>query len=158
MKIVFRELETTSDNIQVSFDNKNTFENYDKNIALTDGIPVPNECTDLSNIVVKTDELESSNLAYEISADLLSQGKLSSKLDKRIKNLKIPEGVTSIGEWSFWLCSNLTSITIPDSVTSIGYFAFGSCNCCFIGINHTAVFIPMSEIIFRKLIKHWMPC
>ena len=72
MKILFKELETAGDNIQVSFDNKNTFENYDKNTAITDGIPVPNECTDLDNIVVKTDELESSNLVYEIPANLFN--------------------------------------------------------------------------------------
>ena len=128
MKIAFKELETAGNNIQVSFDNKNTFENYNKNTALVDGISVPEECTNLDNIVVKTDELESSNLVYEIPADLLNQGSLSSKLDKRIKDLKIPDGVTSIDDRAFWGCSNLTSIEIPDSVTFIGVQTFYNCS------------------------------
>ena len=42
-------------------------------------------------------------------------------------DIGIPEGVTSIGNLSFYDCSSLTSVTIPDSVTSIGYMAFYSC-------------------------------
>ena len=40
----------------------------------------------------------------------------------------IPNGVTSIGIWSFNDCSSLTSITIPNSVTSIGTMAFCGCS------------------------------
>ncbi|MGN0606413.1 MAG: leucine-rich repeat protein [Oscillospiraceae bacterium] len=45
-----------------------------------------------------------------------------------IKSVIIENGVTSIGEWSFYNCSNLTEITIPDSVTSIGSNAFEHCS------------------------------
>ena len=45
-----------------------------------------------------------------------------------IKNLVIPNSVTSIGEYSFCGCSGLTSITIPNSVTSIGKGAFYYCS------------------------------
>ena len=45
-----------------------------------------------------------------------------------ILNIKIENGVTSIGERAFCTCSSLTSITIPDSVTSIGSFAFETCS------------------------------
>jgi len=38
----------------------------------------------------------------------------------------IPNGVTSIADWSFAAC-NPTSVTIPDSVTSIGVDAFEGC-------------------------------
>ena len=37
---------------------------------------------------------------------------------------KIPEGVTSIGNWAFFSCWQLTDVTIPESVTSIGDYAF----------------------------------
>lgn len=44
-----------------------------------------------------------------------------------VKDLIIPDGVTSIGDWAFSGCSNLTSVVIPDSVTSIGDWAFSNC-------------------------------
>ncbi len=37
-----------------------------------------------------------------------------------VRNLVIPDGVTSIGDYAFVRCQYLGSITIPDSVTSIG--------------------------------------
>ncbi len=47
--------------------------------------------------------------------------------EEEIKELAIPEGVTSIGDYAFSGCSGLTSITIPNSVTSIGEYAFSGC-------------------------------
>lgn len=44
-----------------------------------------------------------------------------------IKAVNIPNGVTTIGNWAFFLCENLTNITIPNSVKAIGEEAFGSC-------------------------------
>ena len=39
----------------------------------------------------------------------------------------IEDGVTSIGDHTFYECSSLTSVTIPNSVTSIGKEAFFNC-------------------------------
>ena len=47
---------------------------------------------------------------------------------KEITELKIPDGVTNIGEYTFDGCNNLTSVTIPDGVTSIGEYAFRDCS------------------------------
>ena len=44
-----------------------------------------------------------------------------------LKEIVIPEGVTSIGYGAFIRCSALTSIDFPGSVTSIGPMAFDSC-------------------------------
>ncbi|MBR1687546.1 MAG: leucine-rich repeat domain-containing protein [Prevotella sp.] len=55
-----------------------------------------------------------------------------------IKDLVIPNSVTSIGESAFSGCSRLTSVTIPNSVTSIGRDAFSQCS------SLTSVTIPNS--------------
>ena len=58
-----------------------------------------------------------------------------------IKNIDIPNSVTSIGDWAFKGCSNLKSITIPNSVTSIGNYAFDGCS-------------SLNEIIIPRLERH----
>ena len=45
-----------------------------------------------------------------------------------VTELRIPAGVSSIGNYAFWDCRGLTSVTIPDSVLSIGYDAFYNCS------------------------------
>ena len=57
---------------------------------------------------------------------------------EEVKDLVIPNSVTSIGDWAFYKCSGLTSVTIPNSVTSIGQHAFDWCS----GL--TSVTIPNS--------------
>ena len=47
---------------------------------------------------------------------------------EEVKDLVIPDGVASIGSWSFMNCSYLTSVTIPRSVTNIGDNAFYGCS------------------------------
>ena len=47
---------------------------------------------------------------------------------EEVKDLVIPNSVTSIGWSAFSGCSGLTSVTIPNSVTSIGSLAFYGCS------------------------------
>lgn len=55
-----------------------------------------------------------------------------------IKDLIIPNSITSIGEYTFIGSSCLTSVTIPNSVTNISNYAFGGCS------SLTSVTIPNS--------------
>lgn len=41
--------------------------------------------------------------------------------------VKLPEGLTEIGDFAFAICDNLKNITLPDSLTNLGYFAFSNC-------------------------------
>ncbi len=55
-------------------------------------------------------------------------------------DVKIPEGVTSIGDRGFFGCDRLTGVNIPEGVTSIGSGAFSGCR------NLTDARIPGSVI------------
>lgn len=44
-----------------------------------------------------------------------------------LTSITLPESLTSIGNEAFSYCGNLTSITIPENVTSIGYNTFAHC-------------------------------
>ena len=48
--------------------------------------------------------------------------------NEEVKDLVIPDGMTSIGKFAFYNCSGLHTLTIPNSVTSIGSRAFGGCD------------------------------
>ena len=49
------------------------------------------------------------------------------EVNKRLRKVEIPEGVTSIAEYTFYMCTSLESVVIPDSVTSINKNAFDGC-------------------------------
>lgn len=46
----------------------------------------------------------------------------------RLKSIKLPSTLTSIGELAFWTCRALTVVSIPETVTIIENNAFAGCN------------------------------
>ena len=85
-------------------------------------------CSSLANVHINSIETlckisfgnsDSNPLCY--AHNLYLNGKL-------VTELKIPEGVVSIGNYAFYGCNSLTSITIPESVTSIRDKAFYGCS------------------------------
>ena len=47
---------------------------------------------------------------------------------ENIREVKIEDGVTTIGRWAFCRCKNLTTVTIPNSVVSVFDYAFDNCS------------------------------
>ena len=45
-----------------------------------------------------------------------------------IERIELAEGITHIGDYSFWNCGSCRSVRIPGSVESIGDYAFGACS------------------------------
>ena len=63
-----------------------------------------------------------------IPNSVTSIGKRAFQYCYGLTSVTIPNSVTSIGEEAFWNCTSLTSVTIPNSVTSIGEYAFCDCS------------------------------
>ena len=68
------------------------------------------------------------NFSDNYSNPLIYAHHLYSDENTEITEIIIPNSVTSIGNYAFYICSGLTSITIPNSVTNIGSYAFVGCN------------------------------
>ena len=66
-------------------------------------------------------------ISFKYGANPLTYGHNLYVNGQFVKDLIIPDSVTSIGNYAFEGCSGLTSITIPNSVTSIGYRTFENC-------------------------------
>ena len=96
-------------------------------------------CTGLKKVIVKDIAAWCAiSFSYYESNPLSSAQHLYSDENTEIKDLVIPNSVTSIGNRAFSGCSSLTSVTIPNSVTCIGDYAFYWCT----GL--TSVTIPNS--------------
>lgn len=63
---------------------------------------------------------------YYTSNDVI--GKSMFRECVNLRNIVLPDGITSIGEGAFIWCKALISIIIPDSVTGIGDYAFQFCS------------------------------
>ena len=76
---------------------------------------------------VRESKLEATAALFEFTQTDDGGIEISELKDKTEYDLVIPWGVTSIGEFAFYMCKNLLFITIPNSVTNIGANAFFYC-------------------------------
>lgn len=49
-------------------------------------------------------------------------------LREQITEVRLPEGLTTVGSLAFYGCTALTAVTLPQSVTAIGSYAFAECS------------------------------
>ena len=84
-------------------------------------------CTRLANIYIEDMTAWCKVAGPE---NLMKCGKEEKNLylnNELVTDLVIPNGIKSIGEYSFAYCTGLTSVTVPDSLVSIGDYAFSGC-------------------------------
>ena len=83
-----------------------------------------------ATISVETDAFKSCSSLKNINIPegVTSIGNSAFTSCSSLTNINIPEGVTSIGNSAFYMCSSLTNINIPEGVTSIGNSAFYMCS------------------------------
>ena len=53
--------------------------------------------------------------------------KINRVMDGRLETVKLPQGITALGESAFYGCIGLTTVTLPETLTSIGNYAFSNC-------------------------------
>ena len=122
MKLYFDRIPKRISTIDVSFDGGNSFNTYNKSDLLSNSLDVPDSISSFSQIIIREGGLEDTPW-YEAS----NKNNISSAIKNKVSKVWIPNGVTSINDWAFYLCSGLISINIPNSVTSIGNDAFEEC-------------------------------
>ena len=81
----------------------------------------------------------------KIPEGVTSIGNNAFQNNQDLTGIELPDSLTSIGVDAFFGCRNLKSITIPDGVTGIGEHAFAGC------ISLTSITIPNSVTSIGKL-------
>ena len=104
-----------------------------KNYCSVDGVLINKDKTRLIQYPIKKE-----GTSYKIPNSVTSIGDWAFYECSSLKNITIPNSVTSIGSDAFYNCSSLTSITIPEGVTSIGDYTFFNCS------SLTSIIIPES--------------
>lgn len=137
MKIIFEnKKKLEKGHIRVSLDGGVTYNSYNIEDVLEDGIPL-DDSQDFNKVKIKgstsllqnTDIISSVKLGGELTKDLqfiIDTEKYGSNFPDYVTGVIIPDGTTSISGFGLSYYPNLTSIAIPDGVTEIGNNAFTS--------------------------------
>ena len=92
------------------------------------GISAFSKCEKLKSVII-TDLSAWCNIEFEhYSSNPLQYAHNLVLNDNPIKELVIPEDVTTIKNYTFYCCSNFTSVTFYPNVSSVGTSAFTGCN------------------------------
>ena len=91
------------------------------------GVAAFEECVGLTSVHIKDLAAWCSISYYAWNSNPLYYARRLFLNGEEIKDLVVPESVTSISSFAFVSCSELTSVTIPNTVTSIGDYAFEDC-------------------------------
>ena len=87
------------------------------------------DCINLSIVYINGNKTTWFGISFgNSSANPLHNSGLLYLNGKLVKDLIIPEGITSINDYAFFYCKSLKSIEIPNSVKSIGDLAFYECS------------------------------
>lgn len=96
-------------------------------------IELPQEVMQTDNEMLSTkvtDEDLANAVEDEYGVKYSIDGKRLLKMDmsSKVESYKIKEGTKVISDFAFWLCSSLREVRIPNSVTCIGDMAFNACS------------------------------
>ena len=86
-----------------------------------------NKCSELASVHI-ADLASWCNITFGSGANPLSLAHHLFLNGEEVKDLIIPNSVTTINDFVFENCTSITSITIPNSVTTIGAHAFANCS------------------------------
>ena len=82
---------------------------------------------DADNLKYATDGVTPAVISIKLPQGVTGLGENAFDNCNKLTSITLPEGLTTIGGMAFWQCYDLTSITLPEGLTSIGQQAFRYC-------------------------------
>ena len=116
--------------LNVTYNNTSMISTYAENLTTSDGLFEYSVDLIYNHVVISRYVGSDTSVVIPTEIDgypVVSIGNDAFK-DSLIESVTIPEGICSLGNWTFSSCSNLTSISLPKSVIQINDYTFYDCN------------------------------
>lgn len=84
------------------------------------------------------------NVIFDENCALEALGDFTFDSCDSLKNVKLPDSLSSIGKYAFYSCYNLESINIPSSLNNIGASAFANCRNLNVYITDVSAWLDLS--------------